>query len=122
MKGSLHTDELMHEVMRRENRLRTERRISHAYVMLLPTSGKPLILSDCAINIAPELGDKVDIVQNAIDLAIALGIVDAQGGGACRRRNRDGTHAVDDRRRRALQDGRSRPDPGRGARRTACVR
>ncbi len=76
MKGSLHTDELMHEVMRRENRRRTERRISHAYVMLLPTSGKLLILSDCAINIAPELGDKVDIVQNAIDLAVALGIVE----------------------------------------------
>jgi phosphate acetyltransferase len=76
MKGSLHTDELMHEVMRRENRLRTERRISHAYVMLSPTSRKPLILSDCAINIVPELGDKVDIVQNAIDLAVALGIVE----------------------------------------------
>jgi phosphotransacetylase/acyl dehydratase len=74
MKGSLHTDELMHEVMVRENRMRTERRISHAYVMLLATSGKPLILSDCAINIAPTLEDKVDIVQNAIDLAIALGI------------------------------------------------
>ena len=74
MKGSLHTDELMHEVMRRESRLRTERRISHAYVMLLVSSAKPLILSDCAINIAPTLEDKVDIVQNAIDLAIALGI------------------------------------------------
>jgi phosphate acetyltransferase len=74
MKGSLHTDELMHEVMRRENRLRTERRISHAYVMLLASSDNPLILSDCAINIAPGLDDKVDIVQNAIDLAIALGI------------------------------------------------
>jgi phosphate acetyltransferase len=76
MKGSLHTDELMHEVMRRENRLRTGRRISHAYVMLLATSNKPLILSDCAINIAPELDEKVDIVQNAIDLAIALGVVE----------------------------------------------
>ena len=75
MKGSLHTDELMHEVMRRDNRLRTDRRISHAYVMLLATSERPLILSDCAVNIAPELVDKVDIVQNAIDLAIALGIV-----------------------------------------------
>jgi phosphotransacetylase/acyl dehydratase len=75
MKGSLHTDELMHEVMRRESRLRTERRISHAYVMLLATSVKPLILSDCAINIAPQLEDKVDIVQNAIYLAIALGFV-----------------------------------------------
>ena len=74
MKGSLHTDELMHEVMRRENRLRTERRISHAYVMLLVSSARPLILSDCAINIAPKLVDKVDIVQNAIDLAHALGI------------------------------------------------
>nr|WP_294554460.1 bifunctional enoyl-CoA hydratase/phosphate acetyltransferase [uncultured Rhodopila sp.] len=74
MKGSLHTDELMHEVMRRENRLRTARRISHAYVMLLASSGKPLILSDCAINIAPGLEEKVDIVQNAIDLAIALGV------------------------------------------------
>jgi phosphotransacetylase len=74
MKGSLHTDELMHEVMVRENRMRTERRISHAYVMLLATSDKPLILSDCAINIAPALDDKVDIAQNAINLAIALGI------------------------------------------------
>ncbi len=75
MKGGLHTDELMHEVMRRENRLRTERRISHAYVMLLASSARPLILSDCAINIAPVLEDKVDIVQNAINLAIALGVV-----------------------------------------------
>jgi phosphotransacetylase/acyl dehydratase len=74
MKGSLHTDELMHEVMRRENRLRTDRRVSHAYVMLLASSDNPLILTDCAINIAPNLDDKVDIVQNAIDLAIALGI------------------------------------------------
>jgi phosphate acetyltransferase len=74
MKGSLHTDELMREVMRRENRLRTGRRISHAYVMLLVSSAKPLILSDCAINIAPTLEEKVDIVQNAIDLAHALGI------------------------------------------------
>ncbi|MBS0640280.1 MAG: bifunctional enoyl-CoA hydratase/phosphate acetyltransferase [Acetobacteraceae bacterium] len=74
MKGSLHTDELMHEVMRRDSRLRTERRISHAYVMLLTSSDRPLILTDCAINIAPSLEDKVDIAQNAIDLAIALGI------------------------------------------------
>jgi phosphotransacetylase/acyl dehydratase len=74
MKGSLHTDELMGEVTRRENRLRTDRRLSHAYVMLLASSNKPLILSDCAINTAPELDEKVDIVQNAIDLATALGI------------------------------------------------
>jgi phosphotransacetylase len=74
MKGSLHTDELMHEVMQRENRLRTARRISHAYVMLIAASGKALIVSDGAINIAPGLNEKVDIVQNAIDLAIALGV------------------------------------------------
>ncbi|MGD0103550.1 MAG: bifunctional enoyl-CoA hydratase/phosphate acetyltransferase [Rhodopila sp.] len=74
MKGSLHTDELLQEVVRRENQLRTERRISHVYVMLLASSRRPLILSDCAINIAPGLEEKVDIVQNAIDLAIAIGI------------------------------------------------
>ncbi len=74
MKGSLHTDELMHEVMRKENRLRTERRISHAYVMLPTSSVKPLIVTDCAINIDPTLDDKAGIVQNAVDLAIALGI------------------------------------------------
>jgi phosphate acetyltransferase len=74
MKGSLHTDELLHEVMRREGGLRTGRRISHVYVMLLASSPRPLILSDCAVAIAPGLEEKVDIVQNAIDLAIALGI------------------------------------------------
>jgi phosphate acetyltransferase len=73
MKSSLHTDELMHEVMRRENLLRTARRISHAYVMLIASSGKALLVSS-AINIAPGLMEKVDIVQNAINLAIALGV------------------------------------------------
>jgi phosphate acetyltransferase len=74
MKGSLHTDELMHEVMRKENHLRTGRRISHVYVMMTAASGKLLLISDGAVNIAPNLADKVDIVQNAIDLAVALGI------------------------------------------------
>ncbi len=74
MKGSLHTDELMHEVMRGENGLRTARRISHAYVMFIPSYPKPLIVSDAAINIMPTLEDKVDIVQNAIDLAQCLGV------------------------------------------------
>ena len=74
MKGSLHTDELMHEVMRRDTGLRTGRRISHAYVMLPAAEAGLLILSDCAINILPTLEDKVDIVQNAIDLARALGV------------------------------------------------
>jgi phosphotransacetylase len=72
MKGSLHTDELMSAVVSRDG-LRTGRRISHAFVMDVPTYHKVLIVTDAAINIAPSLEDKVDICQNAIDLAISLG-------------------------------------------------
>ena len=72
MKGSLHTDELMAAVVRREGGLRTSRRISHCFVMDVPGHAQPLIISDAAINIAPTLEEKVDIVQNAIDLAHAL--------------------------------------------------
>ncbi len=74
MKGSLHTDELMHQVMNRETGLRTKRRISHVYVMSVPTYPKPLLITDAAINIYPTLEDKIDICQNAIDLAIGIGI------------------------------------------------
>ena len=74
MKGSLHTDELMGAVVSREGGLRTGRRISHVFIMDVPTYHKPLIITDGAINIAPSLEDKVDICQNAIDLAIALGV------------------------------------------------
>jgi phosphotransacetylase len=73
MKGSLHTDELMGAVVSRDGGLRTARRISHAFVMDVPTYHKVLIVTDGAINIAPTLEDKVDICQNAIDLAISLG-------------------------------------------------
>src|SRR3954467_3430802 len=73
MKGSLHTDELMAAVVSRDGGLRTARRISHAFVMDVPTYHKVLIITDAAINIAPTLEDKVDICQNAIDLAISLG-------------------------------------------------
>lgn len=72
MKGSLHTDELMGAVVSREGGLRTARRISHCFVMAVPTHPEPLIITDAAVNIAPTLEDKVDIVQNAIDLAHAL--------------------------------------------------
>jgi len=72
MKGSLHTDELMAEVVRKDTGLRTARRISHCFVMDVPTHPDALIISDAAVNIAPTLEDKVDIVQNAIDLARAL--------------------------------------------------
>lgn len=73
MKGSLHTDELLREVARKDSGLRTERRISHVFIMDVPTYGKPLFITDAAVNIAPTLEDKRDIIQNAIDLARALG-------------------------------------------------
>ena len=74
MKGSLHTDELMTEVVKADTGLRTERRVSHAYIMDVPTYHKTLIISDAAINIYPGLDEKVDICQNAIDLAHILGV------------------------------------------------
>jgi len=74
MKGSLHTDELMGAVVSRDGGLRTARRISHVFLMDVPTYHKPLVITDGAINIAPTLEDKVDICQNAIDLAISLGV------------------------------------------------
>jgi phosphate acetyltransferase len=72
MKGSLHTDELMGAVVSRETGLRTARRISHCFVMDVPTYAETLIVTDAAINIAPTMEDKVHIIQNAIDLAHAL--------------------------------------------------
>jgi phosphotransacetylase len=74
MKGSLHTDELLGAVVARETGLRTGRRISHVFIMDVPTYHKVLVITDAAINIAPTLEDKVDICQNAIDLAISLGV------------------------------------------------
>ena len=74
MKGSLHTDELLGAVVARETGLRTGRRISHVFIMDVPTYHKVLVVTDAAINIAPTLEDKVDICQNAIDLAIVLGV------------------------------------------------
>jgi phosphate acetyltransferase len=72
MKGSLHTDELMGAVVARDTGIRTERRISHCFVMDVPGHENPLIITDAAVNIAPDLAAKVDIVQNAIDLGHAL--------------------------------------------------
>jgi phosphate acetyltransferase len=74
MKGSLHTDELLGAVVARETGLRTGRRISHVFIMDVPTYHKVLIVTDAAINIAPTLEEKADICQNAIDLAISLGL------------------------------------------------
>ena len=73
MKGSLHTDELMASVVARDTGIRTQRRISHCFVMDVPGHLDPLIITDAAVNIAPTLEDKMHIVQNAIDLAHAVG-------------------------------------------------
>ena len=74
MEGSLHTDELMGEVVARANGLRTSRRISHVFIMDVPTYHRPLLITDAAINIAPTLEDKADIIRNAIELAHIIGI------------------------------------------------
>ena len=73
MKGSLHSDELLGAVVARETGLRTGRRLSHVFIMDVPTYHKVLVVTDAAINIAPALDDKVDICQNAIDLFASLG-------------------------------------------------
>jgi len=76
MKGSLHTDELMEAVVATSTGLRTARRVSHVFVMDVPTYPRLLFVTDAAVNIAPTLDDKADIAQNAIDLAHMLGIVE----------------------------------------------
>ena len=76
MKGALHTDELMHAVVDRARGLRTARRISHVYAIDAPDYPRALLVTDAAINIYPTLADKRDIIQNAIDLAHALGIAE----------------------------------------------
>lgn len=74
MKGALHTDEIMSAVISKTDGLQTERRMSHVYVMDVPTYPKPILITDAAINIAPDLQAKADIVQNAIDLARTIGL------------------------------------------------
>jgi phosphate acetyltransferase len=74
MKGSLHTDEIMGEVVKPDTGIRTERRVSHVFIMDVPRYHKTLFITDAAVNIAPTLEDKADIVRNAIDLAHALGV------------------------------------------------
>jgi phosphate acetyltransferase len=78
MKGSLHTDELMAAVVSRQAGIRTARRISHCFIMDVPGHPDALIITDAAINIAPTLDDKVDIIQNAIDLAHAMGVAEVR--------------------------------------------
>jgi phosphate acetyltransferase len=74
MKGSLHSDELLAAIAARDTGLRTERRISHVFIMDVPTYPDPLFITDAAVNIFPDLEAKRDIVQNTIDLHLALGL------------------------------------------------
>ncbi len=74
MKGSLHSDELLHAVVARDSGLRTERRLSHVFAMSVPSYHKPLFITDAAINIFPSLDDKADICRNAIQLLHVLGV------------------------------------------------
>ena len=115
MKGSLHTDELMGAVVARDTGIRTARRISHCFVMDVPGHSQALIISDAAVNIAPTLEVKVDIVQNAIDLARALTHRAGARGDPERHGDGQSPGAVDDRGGRAVQDGRSRPDHRRAS-------
>jgi len=78
MKGSLHTDELMGAAVSREHGIRTARRISHCFIMDVPGHADALVITDAAVNIAPALEEKVDVVQNAIDLAHAIGITEVR--------------------------------------------
>ena len=74
MKGYLHTDEMLHAVLRRETGLRTDRLLSHVFVLEVPTYHKLLFITDAAINITPEISQKAAITQNAVDLALRLGV------------------------------------------------
>lgn len=78
MKGSLHSDELLGEVIKRDTGLRTARRISQCFIMDVPDYAEPLIITDAAVNIAPTLEEKADIVRNAIDLAHSLGVTEVR--------------------------------------------
>jgi phosphotransacetylase/acyl dehydratase len=76
MKGSLHTDELLHAVLAPGSTLRTGRRLSHVYLLDVPTYPRPLLVTDAAVNIAPTLEEKADIIQNAVDLAHVMGVAE----------------------------------------------
>jgi phosphate acetyltransferase len=88
MKGSLHTDELMREVTASATGLRTERRISHVFIMDVPGHEDTLFITDAAINIFPDLDTKRDIVQNAIDLWNGIGLGNSRASRSCRRSRR----------------------------------
>ena len=122
MKGSLHTDELMGAVVAEDTGIRTARRISHCFVMDVPGHPDALIITDAAVNIAPTLEDKVDIVQNAIDLAQAMRFAEPRVAILSAMETVNPKVAFDDRGRGAVQDGRPRADHWGSARRPVGAR
>ena len=122
MKGSLHTDELMRAVTASSTGLRTARRISHVFVMDVPTYAETLIITDAAINIFPDLDAKRDIIQNAIDLFLDLGVGEPRVAILSAVETVTDQNPLDDRGGGAVQDGRARPDHRRGFGRTARLR
>ena len=121
MKGSLHTDELMRAVTSSSTGLRTERRISHVFIMDVPNHHETLFITDAAINIFPDLDVKRDITQNAIDLFSKIGLGEPRVAISVRRRNRNVEDSLHDRCGSALQDGRPWSDYRRHPRWSACV-
>ncbi len=122
MKGSLHTDELMGAVVSRESGIRTERRISHCFIMDVPGHPDPLIVTDAAVNIAPDLDAKVDIIQNAIDLAHAMGLEQVRVAILSAMETVTAKVPSTIEARGVVQDGGTRPDYWRGPRRAARAR
>ena len=123
MKGSLHTDELMRSVAAKAGGLRTERRISHVFVMDVPAYSETVFITDAAINIFPDLDAKRDIVQNAIDFYTQSGFGTSPRGVAILSAVETVTSKIPSTIEAAAlcKIGRSRPDHGRIARRAACV-
>ena len=119
MKGHLHTDELLKHVVKSQGGCGVGRRITHVFVMDAPSLSQLVLVTDAVINVAPTLEEKVDIVQNAIDLALALGIVRPKGGRAVGRRDGEPEDPVDRGRRRPFEDVGARADPRRHRRRPA---
>ena len=122
MKGSLHTDELMAAVVARDTGLRTKRRISHCFLMDVPSHPEPLIITDAAVNIAPDLIQKRDIVQKRHRPGQCAAVPGGTGRHPLRHGDGQSRGALHHRGGGALQDGGSRTDHGRHRRRAACPR
>ena len=122
MKGSLHTDELLAEVTKRDTGLRTGRRISHVFIMDVPGHPETLFITDAAVNIFPDLMAKRDIVQNAIDLFVGLGLGTPKVAILSAVETVIRRYSLDHRSGRSLQDGGPRPDHRRNTRWSACFR